>query len=37
VLPRKLTVEEGEMTPTMKVKRNEVIKHFKAEIEDLYK
>jgi long-chain acyl-CoA synthetase len=37
VLPRKLTVEEGEMTPTMKVKRNEVIKHFKAEIEGLYK
>lgn len=36
VLPRKLTVEEGEMTPTMKVKRNEVIKHFKAEIEGLY-
>jgi len=36
VLPRKLTVEEGEMTPTMKVKRNEVIKHFKAEIESLY-
>jgi long-chain acyl-CoA synthetase len=36
VLPRKLTVEEGEMTPTMKVKRNEVLKHFKAEIEGLY-
>lgn len=36
VLPRKLTVEEGEMTPTMKVKRNEVLKHFKAEIESLY-
>lgn len=36
VLPRKLTVEEGEMTPTMKVKRNEVIKHFKVEIESLY-
>jgi len=36
VLPRKLTVEEGEMTPTMKVKCNEVIKHFKVEIESLY-
>jgi len=36
ILPRKLTVEEGEMTPTMKVKRNEVIKHFKTEIEGLY-
>jgi len=36
ILKRKLTVEEGEMTPTLKVKRNEVIKHFKAEIEGLY-
>lgn len=36
ILQRKLTVEEGEMTPTMKVKRNEVLKHFYAEIEGLY-
>ncbi len=36
ILKRKLTVEEGEMTPTLKVKRNEVINHFKAEIEGLY-
>jgi long-chain acyl-CoA synthetase len=35
-LPRKLTVESGEMTPTLKVKRNEVLKHFSTEIEDLY-
>ena len=36
ILTRKLTVEHGEMTPTLKVKRNEVIKNFKAEIEGLY-
>jgi len=36
ILKRKLTVELGEMTPTLKVKRNEVIKNFKAEIEALY-
>lgn len=36
ILPRKLTVESGEMTPTLKVKRNEVLKHFSAEIENLY-
>lgn len=36
ILRRKLTVEEGEMTPTMKVKRNEVIKHFNDEIKGLY-
>jgi long-chain acyl-CoA synthetase len=36
VLARKLTVESGEMTPTLKVKRNEVLKHFSNEIEGLY-
>jgi long-chain acyl-CoA synthetase len=36
ILQRKLTVESGEMTPTLKVKRNEVIKHFTTEIEGLY-
>jgi long-chain acyl-CoA synthetase len=36
ILQRKLTVESGEMTPTLKVKRNEVIKHFSTEIEGLY-
>ncbi len=36
ILPRKLTVESGEMTPTLKVKRNEVLKHFTDEIEVLY-
>jgi long-chain acyl-CoA synthetase len=37
ILQRKLTVESGEMTPTLKVKRNEVLKHFSTEIEDLYR
>jgi len=36
ILTRKLTVESGEMTPTMKVKRTEVTRNFKAEIEGLY-
>jgi long-chain acyl-CoA synthetase len=36
ILPRKLTVESGEMTPTLKVKRNEVLTHFTNEIEDMY-
>ena len=36
ILTRKLTVESGEMTPTLKVKRNEVLKHFSTEIENLY-
>ncbi len=36
ILTRKLTVESGEMTPTLKVKRNEVLKHFGTEIENLY-
>jgi len=36
ILKRKLTVEQGEMTPTLKVKRNEVIRNFKTEIENLY-
>ena len=36
ILTRKLTVEYGEMTPTMKVKRNKVMKYFKPEIESLY-
>jgi long-chain acyl-CoA synthetase len=36
ILPRKLTVEAGEMTPTLKVKRNEVLKRFAKDIESLY-
>ena len=34
--PSQFTVETGEVTPTMKVKRNVVNDKFKAEIEALY-
>jgi long-chain acyl-CoA synthetase len=36
VLPKPLTIEGGELTPTMKVKRPVVYKRFAAEIEALY-
>lgn len=36
VLPRALSIEDGELTPTLKVKRSKVSEHFAAEIEALY-
>lgn len=36
VLPRELSQEAGELTPTLKVKRRVVNKHFKNEIDDIY-
>ena len=36
ILPRDLSEEEGEMTPTMKVKRNIVVDKFSREVEDMY-
>jgi long-chain acyl-CoA synthetase len=36
VLPRDLSISEGELTPTLKVKRNVVTAHFEAEIEAMY-
>jgi long-chain acyl-CoA synthetase len=36
VLPRELSIAEGELTPTLKVKRNVVTAHFEAEIEAMY-
>ncbi len=36
ILPRDLTLEDGELTPTLKVKRRAVAEHFAAEIEALY-
>ncbi len=36
VLPREFTVEEEELTPTMKIKRRVVHEHFAAEIDALY-
>ena len=36
LLPREFTIKEDELTPTLKVKRRVVSKHFEAEIETLY-
>lgn len=36
VVPREFSLEDGEITPTMKVKRKAVEQHFKAEIDKLY-
>jgi len=36
ILPRELSIAEGELTPTLKVKRNVVVDHFSPEIEAMY-
>jgi long-chain acyl-CoA synthetase len=36
ILPRDLTIEDGEMTPSMKIKRRAVEDHFATEIEKMY-
>jgi long-chain acyl-CoA synthetase len=36
VLPRDFTMEQGEVTPTLKLKRRAVVEHFQAEIDELY-
>jgi long-chain acyl-CoA synthetase len=36
ILPRALTIEDGELTPTLKVKRQAVYERFASEIESLY-
>jgi long-chain acyl-CoA synthetase len=37
VLPRDFTVEDGELTPTMKIKRRVINEHFADQIESMYK
>ncbi|MCA1845637.1 MAG: AMP-binding protein, partial [Actinobacteria bacterium] len=36
ILPRELSIADGELTPTLKVKRNVVTDHFSAEIDAMY-
>ena len=36
ILPRDFTMEDGEMTPTLKLRRRAVVQHFEREIETLY-
>lgn len=36
ILERDFSIEEGELTPTMKVRRNRVIENFRKQIEELY-
>ena len=36
ILNRQLTIEDGDLTPTMKVKRKKVNEHFSDEIEAMY-
>jgi len=36
VLPRELSIEYGEVTPTMKIRKSIVMEHFAAEINEMY-
>ena len=36
ILPRDFTMDDDELTPTLKLKRRVVTKHFAAELEELY-
>ena len=36
LLPRDFTMEQGEITPTLKLRRRAVVEHFQDEIDALY-
>ena len=36
ILPRDFTMEDGEITATLKLKRNVVLEHFSAVVDGLY-
>jgi long-chain acyl-CoA synthetase len=36
ILPREFSIEDGEMTPTLKLKRRICLDHFAEEVEQLY-
>jgi len=36
ILPRDFSVDEGEITPTLKLKRRICLEHFQDEVEELY-
>ena len=36
ILPRDFTMDEGELTPTLKLRRRVVAEHFPGELEELY-
>ncbi|HET9242508.1 MAG TPA: hypothetical protein VFN99_03630, partial [Gaiella sp.] len=36
ILPRDFEMEQGEVTPTLKLKRRVVLQHFAEEVEGLY-
>jgi long-chain acyl-CoA synthetase len=36
VLPQMFSIESGELTPTLKLKRKPIVAHYQAEIDALY-
>jgi long-chain acyl-CoA synthetase len=36
IIPREFSIEDGEMTPTMKLKRNVIIEHWREQLDDMY-
>lgn len=36
LLPKEFTIEDGELTPTMKLKRKSIVKRYKKEIDEIY-